>query len=320
MLNHRLALLVVLFTACAGADTEPASDAGATPVPIDPAGRFSVRSSIALAAPPVAMTGVLAELEAATDGPDDPSRYLIDLVIERLPDGHIKTFATQLAPYVAAYVNAQIGAAAPRFVPGVRVLVDGLARTAQQIATIERLEIESGGRAFRTIEGLRFDTVAVYLADVGLADVTVMTNVAVAGEGLVIASHTAGIAYGPLVRLGLDRGIVGTVVPGARDLAGALRGLVDCDRLGALIAEAIGLGTAGLYASACTVGLTNVAARIYDRLPAETAMPLALEVAGTARAIDHEGDGTLDAIVDGRWIGTFDRAPIGAAIFDGTGR
>jgi len=320
MSNHRVAFLILMFSACAGADPEAAIDASRLPVPIDPAGRFAVRSSITLAAPPVAAMDVLAELEAATDGPDDPSRYLIELVVARLPDGHVKTLATQLAPFVAAYLTERFASAAPRFVPGVRALVDGLARIAGRITTLERLEIEAGGRASRTIEGLRFDAVDVHFADVGLADVTVATSVTVAGEGLVIAQHAAGVAYGPLVRLGLDRAVVGSVVPEARDLAEALRGLVDCERLGALISEAIGLGAPALYAGACAVGLTSTAARVYAHLPAEGAPPLALEVAGTARAVDREGDGTLDAIEDGRWIGTFDRAPLGAARFEGTAR
>lgn len=320
MPNHRLAFLIVLFTACAGSDDEPSIDAGVQPLPIDPAGRFSVRSSFALAAPPPAVTAVLAELEAATDGPDDPSRYLIDLVIDRLPDGRIKDFAAELGPFVAAYVNARISTAAPRFVPGVRAMIDGLNGVARRISTIERIEIEAGGRAYRTIAGLRFDAVEVYFADVGESDITVTTNAIIAGEALVIAAHTAGIAYGPLVRLGLDRSVIPSVMPGARDLAMALHGLVDCDRLGSLIAEAVGLGPAGLYANACTVGLTMTAARIYGRLPALDAMPIALQVAGAARALDRDGDGTMDRFTDGRWIGTFGGVAIGATIFEGTGR
>lgn len=320
MLNHRLAFLFVLFTACAGGDDGPSIDGGVQPMPIDPAGRFAVRSSIALAAPPAPVTAVLAELEAATDGPDDPIRYLIDIVIDRLPSGHIKTFATELGPFIAAYVNARIMSAAPRFVPGVRALVHGLGGIARRISTIEHVEIAAGGRMVRTIEGVRFDAVEVYFADVGESDVTVATTAVVASEGLVIAVHTAGIAYGSLVRMGLDRSVIPSVVPGARDLAAALHGLVDCHQLGMLIAEAIGLGPAVLYADACTVGLTSAAARIYGTLPALDAMPIALELAGAARAIDRDGNGSMDAIENGRWVGTFDGAPIGAAIFEGTGR
>ncbi|MBA3454827.1 MAG: hypothetical protein H0T42_17195, partial [Deltaproteobacteria bacterium] len=200
MPNHRLAFLFVLVTAC-GTDADPPPDAGAKPVPIDPTGRYAVRSSITLSSPPAAVSEVLAELAMATDGPDDPSRYLIDLVIDRIPDGTIKAFATELSPFIAAYVNARITTTAPRFVPGIRALVDGLGGIARHLVTIEHVEIAADGRVDRTIEGLQFDAVDVYFADVGLDDVTVTTSALVAGDGLVIAAHTAGVAYGALVRL-----------------------------------------------------------------------------------------------------------------------
>src|SRR5262245_22172447 len=101
---HRLAsILVVLFVAaCADDPMMPSADPVA--VPIDPAGQFAVTSTFSLSAPPAAAVDVLGELTAATDGPDDPSRYLIDLMIERLPAGSTKTYAAAVAPYVAAYV------------------------------------------------------------------------------------------------------------------------------------------------------------------------------------------------------------------------
>src|SRR5690242_21246561 len=48
------------------------------PVPIDPTGPFAVTSSYTLAATPPVAADVLGELVAATDGPDDPSRFLIE--------------------------------------------------------------------------------------------------------------------------------------------------------------------------------------------------------------------------------------------------
>ena len=55
-------------------------------------------------------------LTDATDGPDDPSHYLLDQMIATLPDGTIKTIAGDAVPYVAAYLNAQITAVAPNLV------------------------------------------------------------------------------------------------------------------------------------------------------------------------------------------------------------
>lgn len=323
MPNRRLALLVTaLLVSLVGCDDAPPDSPApdAAPVPVDLQGRFTVHGSLAIASPPVLVAGVLSDLAAATDGADDPSRYLIEMVVDRLPEGRIKTLAIELTPFVAAYVNGRIASAAPRFVVGVRQLVDGFGRIARRFGTIEDVSIDGSGHVRRTIEGVRFDTVPVMFDEVGLGDTTVDTLVTREGDRLVIAGHRARIAYGPLLRLGFDQAVIPAVVPGARDLAQALGGLVDCARLGELIAEAIGLGAPSLYAQACTIGLTTAATRIYDRLPAPDAPSLVLEVAGVARIVDRDGNGAMDAIEDGVWIGTFDGIRLGAATFHGTTR
>src|SRR5262249_46791558 len=147
----------------------PAPDS-AVAVPIDPTGRYAVTSSYALASPPAAATDVLGELVAATDGADDPSRYLIDLMIERLPPGTTKAYAAALAPYVAAYVNQRLAMVAPQFVDGARGLANGLSRIATRFGTSETFAIASDGprveaddyvveshTLVRTITGVRFD-------------------------------------------------------------------------------------------------------------------------------------------------------------------
>jgi hypothetical protein len=322
MSNRRIAALVlaliVSLVACDDHAASPAPDA--TPVPIDLRGRFEVQGSLALAAPPSLVATVLSDLAAATDGPDDPSRFLLELIVDRLPPGRIKTLAVELTPFVAAYVNGRIAIVAPQLAGGVRKLVDGLGRIARRFGTIEDVEIHGSGHLRRTIEGIRFDTVAILFDEVGLAATTVDAVVTREGDRLTIAGHRAGIAYGPLLRLGLDRAVIPAVVPGATDLAQALTALVDCPRLGELIAEAIGLGAPALYAQACAVGLTTAATRIYDRLPAPDAPPVVLEVTGTARIVDRDGNGATDAIEDGVWMGTFDAARLGAATFHGTSR
>ena len=300
-------------------------------LPIDPAGRFAVTSTYALAAVPAPAAGVLDELVAATDGADDPSRYLIDLMIEKLPEGQARTYAMAVAPYVAAYINERLELVAPRFADGARALSTGMLRIAQRFGTIETFEIASDGgtraldpgvpgraaaagspRALRrTIVGLRFDLQAgreirdVSFEPLGLPDVTTATFATLSGERLTIDSHAAALPYAALLRLGLDHAVIPSVVPGADDLGEALRGLVDCPMLGALTAEWIGLGSPGFYQQACDVGLTALAVRLYARIDAIDAAALPLEVAGDARAVDADADRALDGIEAGAWTGSF---------------
>src|SRR5262245_33334280 len=116
-------LLFISVAACAAEapTTQPPIDPPHE-VPIDPSGTFAATSSFALASPPAAAADALAELIAATDGPDDPSRYLIDLMIAKLPEGPARTYATAVAPYLAAYVNERITTVAPKLVDGARGL------------------------------------------------------------------------------------------------------------------------------------------------------------------------------------------------------
>lgn len=308
---HRFAsscLVVVAFVcACAGDPTFTPTDP--VDVPIDPAGRYAVTSTFSLTAPPAVAADVLAELTAATNGPDDPSRFLIDRMIERLPEGNAKTYAVAVAPYVAAYVNQRIATIAPTFVEGSRALSTGLLRIAQRFGTSETFDVADDGTLRRTIVGLRFDrhfardTAEVRLASRGLADVATMSRVAVDGDRLTIERHAAALPYTALLRLGLDEAVIPDVVPGAHDLAQALVALVDCGQLGTAVAEYLELGSPSFYAAACSVGLTALAARIYERIDAIEPALLTIELGGEARAVDAKRGGALDAFAGGVWTG-----------------
>ncbi|HEY5946418.1 MAG TPA: hypothetical protein VIV40_13035 [Kofleriaceae bacterium] len=337
MSNHRFAyvslfIITLVSSACTDDPTPSAPDATAT-VPIELAGHYSVTSTFSLSAPPPAAANVLAELSAMTDGPDDPSRYLIDLVIERLPDGATKTYATVIAPYIAAYVNQRLASVAPHFVDGSRALATGLARIAQHFGTSETFDIAADGPRVegddfivesswlsRTIVGLRFDLHAgrdvadVRFAPLGLADIATKSVVmldATPARGtssptdqLAINLYTFTLPYTRLLRLGLDFAVIPDVVPGAHDLAQALVELVDCSRLGTVVSEYVGLGSPTFYATACNLGLSAAAARIYDRIAAIDATSLSIDIAGQAHAVDANGDGPMDAIATGTWTGT----------------
>jgi hypothetical protein len=294
----------------------------AQPAPLDPTGTFALRSTYSLAAPPAAAASMLAELAAATDGPDDPSRYLIDRLVARLPAGRGQLAAAAVAPYIAAYVQARLDSFAPRLAAGTRALADGLNQIARHFGTTEQLSIGADGRARRLITAMRVDTASatgtgsidIALAPLGIADIATAGSYALAADRLTIGDHSADLPYGALLRIGLDRAVVPRVVPGATSLDGALVSLVDCDRLGALIAEYLGIGTPALYGHACGVALTHLAAEIYDRFDTAT---VRMTVAGSARVIDLDGDGPVDVIASGTWAGTVGNAPLALSVFDG---
>jgi hypothetical protein len=317
-------LAIVGLAACGGTSPAPASDAAPpSTIPTNPVGMFAVTSTLDFHVP-AAAAPALQTLLAATDGPDDPARFVVDRLVALLPDGSAKTIADAAAPYVAAYVNARLSDLAPRLVTGLDGLATGLARIATHLGTVETLRIDAGGAGARMITGVRFElgnaVTVVPLAAAGLPDLVAGVRVTLDASGRVaISEHEHALPYGALLRLGLDRAVAPSVAPTAGDLAGALGALLDCDQLGIVIANRVGLGSATLYGAACRAAMTALAAEVDAQLAAIDRVPLGIEVAGTAMGYDGNGDGVMDELDAGRWTGSVftssDREPIDAASF-----
>ena len=300
-------ILILALTACATSAAPP--DEPPPPPPIDPSGHYVLNSTYQLTAPPASAAPALAELRSATDGPDDPSRYLLDLVIAQLPE-EVQRYARVVAPILAAYLNERITTVAPHFLDGMHALADGLHRISLRFGTRDDFRID-GDRLRRTLVAFAYDGVTISVPEVGAA-----TSIAIDGDTLSIGRHEVTIEYGDMLRLGFDRVVIPNVVPKATDLSHALRELVDCKQLGIVTADWLAFGSPSIYEQACAIALTTVAAKIYDALPRSSAL---LIVEGTAHAVDHDRNGTLDAIEAGVWTGTVGDAPLGLATFDGEG-
>src|SRR4051812_27819074 len=141
---------VLVACLCLVACTDPprhTPDAAST-VPRSAAGTFSVESALEVALPPAAELP-LGTFAAATDGPDDPSRFVVDAMVATFPEGTLKRVATAAAPFVAAYVNARLASVAPRLAPGLAQIDAELQRIARHLVTTETLAITPDGLATR---------------------------------------------------------------------------------------------------------------------------------------------------------------------------
>lgn len=325
------ARVIFAVTVClvAGCGSPPAPSPDAAPpstIPTSPAGVFAITSRLDIRVP-AAAAPLLATLTAATDGPDDPARYVVDRMVATLPDGPVRALAERVAPYVAAYLSARLAEVAPRLTPGLDAMAGGLARIATHLTTLETLRLDAGGAGTRTITAVRFELgqagVVVQFADAGLPDIIAPLHVALDEAGhLRVAEHAHHLPYGALLQLGLDRAVAASVEPAARDLAGALAALVDCERLGAMVADRVGLGSAALYTAACRAAMTATASEIASKIAAIDDSELGLDVAGTATGVDADGDGAMDELRGGSWSGALfsgdARDPIAAGSFAGT--
>lgn len=290
-------ILACFATACATADGHHPD---ASPPPIDPAGTYATRSALHFAMPVPGPADALADdLRVA----DNPSRYLVDKLIAALPDGESKTIAQGLAPFVAAYLDTRIDAIAPRFLPGMRALSDQLAALGQQLDTIETIAVDERYTAVRTVVGMQVGKTDVMLALGGIAEPAVATKIAFNRGELAFDEHRLALPYGRMVRLALDRGIIPALDAGAFDLATLLRDLVDCPHLGQAFADAIGVGSAGLYSEACVVAMTAAATEMYGHMDAAGDPGIELVAKGTAHGVDLDRDGHMDGLTAGIWTG-----------------
>src|SRR4051794_28778419 len=222
MTNHRLAHFFLALTsittvaACASSDVAEPDDAA--PVVVSPVGHYDVRTSYVLAAPPPDAALVLTELDAATDGTDDPSRYLVDRLVARLPEGHTRDVAIVLSPYLAAYLQNRMDMIAPGFAPAIHEMSQGLDKIARRIDTVEELSVAADGSVRRSVNTLRFGAVAVDFSQID----PIETTATFSGDQLQLGSHAVRMPYGAVLRTGFDHAVLPAVVPGAYDLTTAL--------------------------------------------------------------------------------------------------
>lgn len=316
MRSLRLVLvsLCLGLASCATADAPPdaagatGADASTSTIPEDPSGTFEVTSTLDVPVTEAARP-LLAFVQGATNSADDPMHYVLDLMIAELPEGTPRTIAELTVPFIAAYLDEQLAEIAPRLTPGLRAIVDGIARVATHVELAESFSVDANGAAVRTVKGARFDITpqapVLAFGSNGMANITASTRFALDRSGVVaIARHSISLRQGALVRLGLDRAVIPSVEPRARDLGGALTALVDCDRIGALVAEKLGVGAPGLFGTACAAGMAALADEVYARIAALDEEPLVLELTGSADGFDVDHNGSLDELRAGQWRGT----------------
>lgn len=316
-----------VLAAC-GSAAPMGDDDGGGGTPVTAAGRWALHSDYDLAASLPGTAGeVVNVFIAATDGPDDPTRYIVDLLIAELPDGSVKDFAMSSAPFVAGYLNDRLTDCAPQLVDRIIAVGNKFGQAAHHFGMIELLDVGKDGTATHTVSGVHFDIdqipVDFAFADEGQPDVVVQ-GIAVTLDGthtIKIAKHAVPLSYGQVLRLALDKAIIPAIDPAAVDLSALLHGLVDCHAVGRDVYEALGVGSTSGFESACISGLTAGANAIYAEIDSVDGTALELSIAGTAKAVDTNADATLDKLQTGMWTGELSyggtSVPLGKATFYG---
>ena len=290
---------------------DPTNPQEPQPVPLTPEGKFSVQSQFDAATNMPGTAGTVVNyFISATDDPDDPTLFIAQQVLNALPDGSIKNNLQSALPFVAGYLNDRLLSVAPDFLDKMIEVGDAFGQIAKGFGTIETLEINAQGAATKTVTGLHFNVDGVDMdfafADYAIAPVKVEgLTVSLEQTGkLTFSAHKVPMKYGAVLKLAMNNAIIPMIDPSVTDLEGLLKTMVNCQSVGRYIYEAIDIGSASTFESACNAGLKAGSTAFYRLLDNIDTAALEFDLqTGTARGVDRNKDGKMDEIQTGVYTG-----------------
>jgi hypothetical protein len=291
------------------------SDPDNQPVPLSPQGKFAISSTFDLATNMPGTAGTVVNIFiSATDDPDDPTKFIVEKLVDALPDGSIKNDLQSAIPFVAGYLNDRLLMWAPDLVTKVVKLGDGFGQIAHNFGMTGTLDIAANGTAVHEIDGFHFKVDTTELdfpfSDYGIQPVKaegVGVQLSQTGK-LTIADHALPLSYGAALRMGLDEVVIPLVDPDAVTVADVLHDSIDCSAVGEYVYDAVGFGSASTFESACNAGLSAAGGFVYSELSRLDSSALNFHITGTARGVDSDKNGSMDAVQTGTWTGTLDYA------------
>jgi hypothetical protein len=280
---------------------------------LDATGTFTVASQFALSEDvPGQVAQVTASLRDMIDGPNDPGSWVLDQLLVHSNDATLKGQVTALRPGIDELVNYQLERNTPGLVELLGRLAGNLDTVTQDFGSSSTLTVSRNADgslsathdvgAFRcTVEG---DSHTYGIALVGASGARADgIKVMVRGKSKVyLDSHQLLFPYGHFLRYVLEHLIVPALLPGTPTLGALLQGVINCNRVGFVIASRVG-GQELNYENACLSAIGVYGDQLTRQLDAVTAQA-AIEIRGNATPIDADGDGHIDRLDSGQWQGS----------------
>jgi hypothetical protein len=147
---------------------------------------------------------------AATDGSDDPTRWVVDQIIAQLPDGTVKSALNLGKSFIVGYLNERLLDFAPDFLSTMVQVGHDFGDIAKHVGLNATLELTHAGN-----QESDYTLATYHVPDV------VVNNIAATMDAtgqLTIAAHNLPLAYGRLLRLGLDAAIIPLIDASAQNL------------------------------------------------------------------------------------------------------
>ena len=280
--------------------------------PLDPSGAYDTMSSFNVASGLPGNVGRAVNLIIGiTEGPGAPSRWIINQIIERLPE----SLRFNPPNSVVRAVNGALLSVAPGIVSRLLDAGDAFGTIATDFGVTTRLEIEGEPGDFtatHAITGfvLHYDSIAheFSLAEVGVEQ-SKASDIAVTFDEeeqlLVIDEHELDTSYGTFLMFALEHFLLGEADGSLGDF---LTSEIDCSVVAAELADQLGRGSIFEAAArtACNEGLRRAGDRIVDAFQDLDQVGMTLSIAGDAITQADENGRFVVGIEEGLWEGEFE--------------
>lgn len=286
--------------------------------PLDPTGSYNVNSEFDLVSGlPGTVGTVVNTFIDITDGPYDPTTWILDQLIAAIDQDWLADAAAGARPALDGFVNDLLLSYAPDFVSTILDVGNKFGQIARKFGVTTTLKVEKTSgiegeeyTATHTMTGMyftldnqryNFTNAELGLNDQVVADLSFrMDNETM----VVIGAHKFELPYGAMLLYALNEIIIPLVDPFANNLHELVSGLVNCANIGQQVYDYVGLGSAGLFEGACEIGLNAAAGTIEDTIRELSGMDLNID--GNASPKDINGDGKVDLFRTGKWNGNVD--------------
>ncbi len=267
---------------------------------------------------PVDELGPLNQFIELTDDPYDPATWLLDRISTELPPEYAAALELARSWFVLdEHVHRFLIDNSPSFFRRVVDLGKDLGQVVNTLGLQTRLTISydplesSGGVATHEITG------AVFWVNDRRYEFTVEEmkwphpHIAAYGiplrvrpdDTLDIEQHLLSLPYGALLLYAVENVIIPRQDPMGRTFNDLLAGLVDCDRLGVLLAEELEQGTPADYTTACLSAMGDGLDAIDALLREKVDLPAKLTITGNAIPVDEDCDCRINTLQNGTWAG-----------------
>lgn len=242
------------------------------------------------------------------DGPNDPATFILDLVEDKAG------FGFPGRPALDALVNGVIKDNAPDLVNKLLDMTNNFGEVARKFGTDSTIRVAqaSGGEGMigtHTMHGFHFRIDGqnyVYTnADLGVDDVEVKNvSVSMQNDRVTFSEHNMPVAYGGFLAMALEDVVIPLVDPNSSNLYELLSANVNCDAVGQTLADNVGIFSSSSWAGFCDAGLELGANAIMDQITNLSGVEL--NISGTSRMQETNGDRKVDSLTQGKWSGTID--------------